>query len=46
MIDLAMSHRLHWTRRLAFVTGLVNQELCGCVISDGHHERPRGHNHG
>ena len=27
MMDFAMSDRLHWARLLAFVTGLVNQEL-------------------
>src|ERR1700687_2809124 len=27
MIDLAMRDRFHWARLLAFVTGLVNQEL-------------------
>ena len=27
MMDFAISDRLHWARLLAFVTGLVNQEL-------------------
>jgi hypothetical protein len=26
-MNVLMSNRLHWTRLLAFVTGLVNQEL-------------------